>query len=202
MKRGMFKIASGNPASTATKQHTASLLALVMLLIASLLLLWATRVPGIEEGPVLLIAIILLLFAIACWLYDFFQTSERGRLHKALQILWPVLLIFTFIFAWYGLPEKLAFSASKSELATAAEQAIRSSSAQTGSTQRWIGVYYITKTERIESGAILHLNGASSMSFRFSLGYFPDKSPKDIRGDWLEYEHYAGPWYVMKYYAL
>lgn len=202
MKRGTFKLASGNPTSTATKQHMASLLALMMLLIASLLFMWATRVPGIEEGPSLLLAIILSLFAIAKWLFDLFQKNGCGRLHKTLKISAPVLLIITFIMVWYGLPEKLAFSASKSELATAAEQAIRSSSAQTGSIHRWIGVYCITEIERIESGAILHLDGASSISFRFSLGYFPNKSPEDIRGDWLECEHYTGPWYVMKYYAL
>ena len=110
----------------------------------------------------------------------------------------PVILIVTALIGVLGIPEHLAFSASKNELAAMAKQSLYN---QPQATSGWAGVYNVDSCEHIADGVILHLSGASSISFKFSLGYFPDTPPKK-RGEWLETDHYHGPWYIMKYYAL
>ena len=169
---------------------------------ASLLFLWATRVPGIEECPALLLSIILWMIVLPGWSYAIMTRHLYAGRNLCYKSLVPFILVASLALGWVGLPKHIAFKASRNSLVVLAEQLLQEPATRTRTINRWVGAYYITEYEHVDEAIIFHIKGASTFSFKLSLGYFTDTSPNDVHGDWLEYEHYHGRWYVMKYYAL
>jgi hypothetical protein len=186
--------------------------AILMGVIASLLLLWAARVPGLEESLGLAIAVGLWALLLLRWashvVANLWLSARVDENAMPASGKWPVstvvipcMLIFVTLLCWTGLPETVAFRASERQLEALAQQAMQAPAGNIGQVDRWVGVFYLTDSERIDDGVCFRIYGSGSVFFRYGFAYFPKDPPASTIGAWNEYSSYQGKWYIRKYFV-
>ncbi|MCK6445598.1 MAG: hypothetical protein L6Q99_04335 [Planctomycetes bacterium] len=115
----------------------------------------------------------------------------------------PVLVVGLVVVAWFGVPLRVRFELSRSELDALAEHARHERALVDAELEAWqpgevhfVGTYPVTRIETFDGG-VRFLVARAGFVDAFGFAYSERGVPPNLSGD--EYERLAGEWYVWRW---
>jgi len=168
----------------------------VWTILASLLWLWAVRVPGGTSVPQLLSGV-LFLCAIATMVTQLVRHDRTIVKWGGSSLIIMSGFAVTFIIDSYDIPKTIAFTMSRGHLEKSARN-ICQSSGKSSLEGRWIGLYNIDEI-RSEDDCVWFRFRDAGVFFRHGIAYCPEGPPPPRNlGPMRYYSICSPPWFYWK----